>query len=843
MNARPHGGYRICTRCIMDTTDPEIYFDDKGVCHRCHDYNRVIRDHVFADDTGKQRWHETAQRIKAEGYGKPYDCVIGLSGGVDSSYVAWLVKNAGLRPLAVHLDNGWNTEVAVRNIENIVKILDIDLHTEVLDWEEFRSLQAAFIRASVPDCEIPTDHAIAASLYQAALRERVRFIITGGNFVTELMVPSSWSEGQTDWKYIKHINRKFGTKSLRTFPHYRYWHKTIYYPGIKKLELISPLNWIEYNKFEAIEFMQKELGWASYGGKHHESVYTRFYQGYILPRKFAADKRRPHLSCLINDGRITRDYALREIQQPPLDEEIVQRDKIFVIKKLGFSEVEFEDIMNELPKKFVDFPSDTRDAPRYYELARTGVRFAFVARNFGVRAVRSALYLVLYRVLYRLRAAVANFVLRPISQILVLLRLCHRVLRDDTRPTIPPAQPVGSRQIPHPTALIISLTPIFDEPRVRRQAATLTTLGWHVNLAGFEGRSELRDGWTWIPLDKDQAAVGSGLSKLRSLSPVSSGFTEAIYWAGPGNNYMLEQLIGVHCDLVIAHDYPTVPLAATIAEFHRVDYVVDCHEYARAQIPLKSLKMRLRWMLLERAYLDAINRRFLPRARAVSTVCDGIADLLQRDYRLSARPSVLRSVPEYKAYPFRSCGKTIWVLYHGNAVPSRGMEQAIDSVASWRPEFKLRLRLVATDEYCESLKERAARNGVADRIEFLEPVPFTDLVNRAADADIGYCVLEDYSPQRRFTAPNKFFEYAMAGLAVVCSDLPELRKIGDQYGHCVFVDRFDPVVIAECINGLSPEIIDDLKEKALVAARELCWENEQRKMITAYLDSGATAKP
>ena len=146
MNARPHGGYRICTRCIMDTTDPEIYFDDKGVCHRCHDYNRVIRDHVFADDTGKQRWHETAQRIKAEGYGKPYDCVIGLSGGVDSSYVAWLVKNAGLRPLAVHLDNGWNTEVAVRNIENIVKILDIDLHTEVLDWEEFRSLQAAFIR-------------------------------------------------------------------------------------------------------------------------------------------------------------------------------------------------------------------------------------------------------------------------------------------------------------------------------------------------------------------------------------------------------------------------------------------------------------------------------------------------------------------------------------------------------------------------------------------------------------------------------------------------------------------------------------------------------------------------
>ena len=810
MNLQPYVGYRVCTRCIMDTTDQEITFDENGVCHRCHDYDRVIRDHVFANATGRQRWEATAERIKAEGQHKSYDCIIGLSGGVDSSYVAWMVKDIGLRPLAVHLDNGWNTETAVRNIENIVKILNIDLHTEVLDWEEFRSLQVAFIRASVPDCEIPTDHAIIASLYQAALREKVRFIVTGGNFVTELMVPASWSEGQTDWKYIKYINDHFGSKRLKTFPHYRFWHKSIYYPKIRKIELISPLNWIEYNKFEAIEFMKNELGWTSYGGKHHESIYTRFYQGYILPKKFDADKRRPHLSCLVNDGRITRDEALREIQQPPLDEDIVQRDKTFVIKKLGFSEAEFETIMNEPPKRFLDFPSDTKEPPRYYELAKK-----------GVHAGRS--------------------VLIPLRQIKDLLGLCLSVLKGQTGPTVGSARPKRSEHDKRPAALIISLTPIFDEPRVRRQAATLQEQGWDVHLAGFEGRSAMPDEWNWVPLVKTRTAAGSSVSRYRPLSFLSSRFAEAIYWKSAGNNYMLTELNQIPCDLVIAHDYPTVPLAAALAEANGADYVVDCHEYARAQVPLRGRKMRLRWRLFDQAYLDAINRRFLPRARAVSTVCDGIADLLQRDYKLTDRPAVLRSCPQYEVHPFRPCGETIRILYHGNAVPSRGMEQAIDSVPLWRSEFKLCLRLIATEEYMASLKERAVRNGVADRVNFLEPVPFTDMIARAAEADIGYCVLEDYSPQRRFTAPNKFFEYAMAGMAVVCSDLPELRKIGDQYGHCVFVEQFDPVAIAECINGLSAESVNGLKRKALAAARELCWENEQEKMVSSYLDHSVTS--
>ena len=387
--------YQICSRCIMDTSDLHIVFDEDGVCSHCHDYDRVMHDYVFANEIGQEKLREAVSRIKKEGKGKKYDCIIGLSGGVDSSYVAWMVKDLGLKPLAVHLDNGWDTEAAVHNIENIVKILDIDLFTEVLDWEEFKSLQVAFLRSSTPDLEIPTDHAIVATLYNVALRENIKFIVSGGNFVTELMVPISWSNGQSDWKYIKTLNKIFGTSSLKTFPHYTFFDKQYSFPKIKKLEVISPLNWIEYNKFEAIEFMKKELGWVSYGGKHHESLYTRFYQGYILPRKFFADKRRPHLSCLINDGRRTRDEALREMQQPPIEDELIEQEKEFVIKKLGISPDEFEKIMNAEPKKFEDFPSDTTSPPVYYKVIQTVYHTLRMSKNI-VRAVLRKGYLLCF---------------------------------------------------------------------------------------------------------------------------------------------------------------------------------------------------------------------------------------------------------------------------------------------------------------------------------------------------------------------------------------------------------------------------------------------------------------
>ncbi|WP_396273931.1 N-acetyl sugar amidotransferase [Hyphomonas sp.] len=359
----PSTGYRVCTRCIMDTSDPEIVFDEAGVCNHCHDYERRLAGEVYPGVKGKQQLAKAVAQIKREGAGKKYDCILGLSGGVDSTYVAYVTKQLGLRPLAVHLDNGWNSEISVRNIENIVTILGIDLHTEVLDWEEFRRLQVAFLRASTPDSEIPTDHAIIATLYRLAADHGIRWIMDGSNIVTEIMVPATWSHGHSDWGYIKHLNDTFGGAELKTYPHYDYYDYMVRFPHRDRIQRFPLLNYIDFNKMEAMEIMKKELNWTPYGGKHYESIYTRFYQGYILPKKFGFDKRRSHLSCLVANGRMTRDEALAEIQKPALSEEMEREDRVFVAKKLGLSDAEFDGIMNAERKTFWDYPSSERDLP------------------------------------------------------------------------------------------------------------------------------------------------------------------------------------------------------------------------------------------------------------------------------------------------------------------------------------------------------------------------------------------------------------------------------------------------------------------------------------------------
>jgi len=359
----PSARYRVCTQCIMDTSDPEITFDEAGVCHHCHDYARRVSAEVYPGVKGRQQLAKAVAQIKRDGEGKKYDCILGLSGGVDSTYVAYVTKQLGLRPLAVHLDNGWNSEISVRNIENIVTILGIDLHTEVLDWEEFRRLQVAFLRASTPDSEIPTDHAIISTLYKLAADQGIRWIMDGSNIVTEIMVPATWSHGHSDFGYIKHLNDTFGGAPLKTYPHYDYYDYMVRFPHRQRIERFPLLNYIDFNKMEAMEIMKKELKWTPYGGKHYESIYTRFYQGYILPKKFGFDKRRSHLSCLVNNGRITRDEALAEIQKPALSEEMEREDRVFVAKKLGLSDGEFDAIMNAERKTFWDYPSSERDLP------------------------------------------------------------------------------------------------------------------------------------------------------------------------------------------------------------------------------------------------------------------------------------------------------------------------------------------------------------------------------------------------------------------------------------------------------------------------------------------------
>ncbi len=349
--------YRICTKCVMDTSDPLIVFDKEGRCNHCKFYDKMASESLFSKDEQEQRLKKIVERIRIDGKGKRYDCIVGVSGGIDSTYTAYLAKQIGLRPLAVHLDNGWNSELAVSNIEKTLKTLDIDLFTRVLDWEEFKDLQLSFLKASTPDSEIPTDHAIVATLYQVATRERLKYLIMGTNVQSEAIMARAWSQGYFDWRYIRKIQQRFGRKKIKDFPHFNLMQLGVY-KHFHRIQEISLLHYFPYVKEDAKAFVKDKLGWVDYGGKHYESIYTRFYQGYILPNKFGFDKRRAHLSTLICSGQVSREIALKELEKDPyVTQQMKNDDKEYVIKKLGLSNSEFAEIMSSPPKTFWEYPS------------------------------------------------------------------------------------------------------------------------------------------------------------------------------------------------------------------------------------------------------------------------------------------------------------------------------------------------------------------------------------------------------------------------------------------------------------------------------------------------------
>lgn len=345
---------RVCTRCIMDTTDPDITFDAAGVCNHCHRYDRVAAQRLIPLDQRSEKLKALVGEIKTAGAGKDYDCVIGVSGGVDSTYVAWLVKELGLRPLAVHLDNGWNSELAVANIEKTLKVLGIDLYTHVMDWEEFRDLQVSFLKAATPDGEVPTDHAIFALLYELASKHGLKHVITGTNVVSEAILPEKWGYGYFDWTYVKDVHRRFGTSGLSTYPHFSLL-RLFYYVFIRRIRMVSILNHIDYDKKQAMDVLQNKLGWVYYGGKHYESIYTRFYQAYLLPKKFNIDKRKAHYSNLILSGQMSRDEAVQAMALPVYPAELLEEDREYAIKKLELSPAEFDAIIASPNKTFLDY--------------------------------------------------------------------------------------------------------------------------------------------------------------------------------------------------------------------------------------------------------------------------------------------------------------------------------------------------------------------------------------------------------------------------------------------------------------------------------------------------------
>ncbi|MEQ1579258.1 MAG: N-acetyl sugar amidotransferase [Steroidobacteraceae bacterium] len=355
---KKHKTYQICTNCVMDTTDDEIVFDSRGVCNHCHDFEVHQQPQILKGSLGEQALAPLLNRIKQDGRGKAYDCIIGLSGGVDSSYVAHRVIELGLRPLAVHVDTGWNSELAVSNIEKIVEKLKIDLFTTVIDWDEMRDLQLAFFRSGVPNCDVPQDHAFVAVLFQLAAKKGIHWVISGHNLQTESILPESWGYTSIDSRHLKAIHARFGTQRLKSFPTYSLFQYTFWWPYIRKIRILKLLNYEDYNKEAAKQFLIERFGWRDYGGKHYESRFTKFFQSYYLPVRFGYDKRRAHLASMVVSGQITRELALEELKRPPFNPEEAAQDKLFVAKKLGISPEELEEILNRPRTTHLDYPSN-----------------------------------------------------------------------------------------------------------------------------------------------------------------------------------------------------------------------------------------------------------------------------------------------------------------------------------------------------------------------------------------------------------------------------------------------------------------------------------------------------
>lgn len=351
--------YQICTRCIMDTSDPTIEFDSAGVCNHCHNFDQNLRPQWHPDDQGRQMLDGIVAQMRREGKGKPYDCAIGLSGGVDSTYLAYVArKQLGLRLLAVHVDGGWNSELATRNIENVVRKLDIDLHTYVVDWQEMRDLQRAFLRAGLANQDVPQDHAFFAALYSNAQSYGLRYVLSGGNIATESVMPEEWAYNAMDLRHLEAVHRRFGNGRLRSFPRVNFVRYYFWNRYVKRMRVIRPLNFIPYVKDEAIATLERELGFQYYGGKHFESRFTKWQQLYYRPRKFGYDERRAYLSSLVLSGQASREGALAALAGDRENERQAEEDTSYILKKLAISEEEFAQIMAQPPKTFRDYPSN-----------------------------------------------------------------------------------------------------------------------------------------------------------------------------------------------------------------------------------------------------------------------------------------------------------------------------------------------------------------------------------------------------------------------------------------------------------------------------------------------------
>ncbi len=363
--------YKQCAISVMDTiSDPNITFDEKGICNYYYEYLAAEKQNCLTGKAGRTKQEEIAAKIKATPGKKGYNCILGLSGGADSTYLAYLAKDLGLNPLLVHFDYGWNTEIAVKNVENAVKASGFDLYTVVMDWPEFKSLQRSYFRASVLDLDVPADHMIFGALYETARKFNIKYVLSGNNVWTEHTLPKTWNYNKFDLVNLKNIHNTFEKGTLKHLPSLGLWQMA-YYQFVHSIEKVSFIDLQEFKREEILELLEREMGWINYGGKHQESVFTRFYQGYILPNKWNIDKRKAHLSNMIFSKQLTKSEAMDILAKPPYDEKSQKEDFEFIAKKLGFSNSEFEEILNlpNVPHSF--YGSDKKQRALYFKILKS----------------------------------------------------------------------------------------------------------------------------------------------------------------------------------------------------------------------------------------------------------------------------------------------------------------------------------------------------------------------------------------------------------------------------------------------------------------------------------------
>jgi N-acetyl sugar amidotransferase len=710
----------------MDETDPSIVFDRQGVCNYVYSSRRRLETECFRGEEGNSRLAELVKEIKAAGRRKPYDCIVGVSGGVDSSYLLVRAKELGLRPLAVHLDNGWNSELAVANIERLLRALDIDLHTHVVNWEEIKDLQRAFFLASMSNVEVVTDHAIVALLYQEAHRNKVRYILSGSNVETESIMPDAWGYDPRDAKHILAIHREYGIRSrLETYPLLPA-HLFLRYIFVNKIRHIPLLNYGRFHKADAINQLRDEFGWVPYARKHGESRFTRFFQEYYLPKKFGFDKRKPHLSSLILSGQISREQALLELTKPLYEPHEETLELEYVTKKLGFSQSQWETIMTTPEKSYREFANNSW----MFDHSSPVTQF--------VRQIAKG-----ERPHPRLSTPLNNRPAKVRSSSDERL-ICH----------------VGFSSFRNESRALRATNSALQFGLVDR----VLFVGYHE--PGIPRREPWRPGAETVRLSRPE---------VRRVPRLLLRSAQWVVWSLRAVSAIGRlKLVAIQC-----HSLASLPAGVAIKRIAKVPLVYDAHELETE---------RAGWGRVQKAMARLIERILIRHSDHTFAVSQSIVSWYADRYHLDS-VSLLRNVPIRPpapvAIPNRLLRNAVGIadedlifIYLGIVDAGRGYRQLIDAFRGL--SSNCHLVFLGSLANPEVEREVLAATHELRNIHWHPAVPNERVVEYASGADVGIALIEDVCLSYRYCLPNKVHECRLAGLPVIVSNLPEMARFIDE---------------------------------------------------------------